>query len=97
MQETFDYEMDAGSAWAVLGLSTVHASFYLGLLLLPVGLFVVGVSEYNLLHAGYLVQLMAYLLTTTARLEPSIDSAIIVAAQVIFCYRDLWALQHRSA
>lgn len=82
LQDIFDFEMDAGSAWAVLGLSTVHASFYLGLLLLPIGLFAVGVSEYNLLHAGYLVQLMTYLLTTTARLEPSIDSAIVVAAQV---------------
>lgn len=81
-QETFDYEMDAGGAWAVLGLSTVHASFYCGLLLLPIGLFLVGVSEYNLLHAGYLVQLMLYFLISAARLEPSITSAVISAAQV---------------
>ena len=82
LQETFDYEMDAGGAWAVLGLSTVHALFYTGLLLLPVGLFLVGVSEYNLLHAGYLVQLMLYCLNSAARLEPSITSAVIHAAQV---------------
>ncbi|CAL8464921.1 g4456 [Coccomyxa elongata] len=83
-QETFDYEMDAGGAWAVLGLSTVHASFYCGLLLLPIGLFLVGVSEYNLLHAGYLVQLMLYFLKSAARLEPSITSAVISAAQHTF-------------
>jgi hypothetical protein len=82
VQETYEFDMDAGGAWAVLGLSTVHAAWYTGFLLLPAGLFLVGVAEYNLLHAGYLVQLIIYLLRSNAKLEPSIDTAIVLPAQV---------------
>lgn len=77
--------MDAGGAWAVLGLSTVDAAWYGGFLLLPAALFLVGVSEYNLLHAGYLLQLIIYLLRSNAQLEPSIETAIVLPVQVRCC------------
>lgn len=76
--------MDAGGAWALLGISTVQALFYLGFVLLPAGIFAVGVSEYNLLHAGYLAFLIVHFLKSTSRLEPSIESAIVPSAQVPF-------------
>ena len=48
-----------------------HAAHYLGFVLVPLAAFLVGVCEYDLLHAGYLAQLLAYFLSSTARLEPA--------------------------
>ena len=83
MQGTLEGEPDFGGAWEVLGSSTVHAAHYLGFLLIPVAVFLVGVCEYDLLHAGYLAQLLVYLLGSTAKLEPPLETAVVPLRKVI--------------
>ena len=82
MQEVLEEEADFGGAWAVLGASTVHAAHYLGFVLVPLAAFLVGVCEYDLLHAGYLAQLLAYFLSSTARLEPPLETAVVPMRKV---------------
>ena len=76
-------EPDFGGAWEVLGSSTVHAAHYLGFVLVPLVVFLVGVSEYNLLHGCYLAQLLAYFLSSTARLEPPLETAVVPLRKVL--------------
>lgn len=83
MQGTLEGDPDFGGAWDVLGASTVHAAHYLGFILVPLGAFLVGVCEYDLLHAGYLVQLLAYFLSSTARLEPPLETAVVPLRKVL--------------
>ena len=66
----------------MLGASTVHAAHYLGFVLVPLAAFLVGVCEYDLLHAGYLAQLLAYFLSSTARLEPPLETAVVPMRKV---------------
>ena len=75
-------EADFGGAWAVLGASTVHAAHYMGFVLVPLAAFLVGVCEYDLLHAGYLAQLLAYFLSSTACLEPPLETAVVPMRKV---------------
>ena len=67
----------------MLGSSTVHAAHYLGFLLIPVAVFLVGVCEYDLLHAGYLAQLLVYFLSSTAKLEPPLETAVVPLRKVL--------------
>ena len=77
-------ELDFGGAWEVLGSSTVHAAHYLGFVLVPLVVFLVGVCEYDLLHAGYLAQLLVYFLSSTAKLEPPLETAVVPMRKVQF-------------
>ena len=60
----------------------MHAAHYLGFVLVPLAAFLVGVCEYDLLHAGYLAQLLAYFLSSTARLEPPLETAVVPMRKV---------------
>lgn len=82
VQGAAEGEPDFGGAWEVLGSSTVHAAHYLGFVLVPLVVFLVGVSEYDLLHAGYLAQLLVYFLSSTARLEPPLETAVVPLRKV---------------
>lgn len=83
VQGTLEGDQDFGGAWEVLGSSTVQAAHYLGFILIPLGAFLVGVFQYDLLHAGYLAQLLVYFLGSTARLEPPLETAVVPLRQVI--------------
>jgi len=85
MQGTLEGEQDFGGAWEGLGSSAVHAAHYLGFVLVPLGVFLVGVCEYDLLHAGYLAQLLVYFLSSTAQLEPPLETAVVPLRKVSFC------------
>ena len=82
MQGALEGEADFGGAWAVLGASTVHAAHYLGFVAVPLAAFLVGVCEYDLLHAGYLAQLLVYFLGSTAQLEPPLETAVVPMRKV---------------
>ncbi len=70
-------EVDAGSAWALIGQSTAQAALYLGFLAMPAALFAVGLVHVNLLNAGYLMLLIGWLAMSSMRLEPALSAAIV--------------------
>ena len=95
VQGTLEGDQDFGGAWEVLGSSTVQAAHYLGFILIPLGAFLVGVFQYDLLHAGYLAQLLVYFLGSTARLEPPLETAVVPLRQVIICRFTFFGCQDR--
>ena len=60
----------------------MHAAHYVGFVVVPLVVFLVGVCEYDLLHAGYLAQLLAYFLSSTAQLEPPLETAVVPMRKV---------------
>ena len=69
-----DYIM---SLLRALKTSSVHAICYLGFVAVPVGWFVVGVLNFNLLTAMYLLLLLVGFLRVTLVLEPSAALAAV--------------------
>ena len=75
-------ELDAGSTFALLGLSGARLLWHAGFVGIPFALFFVGSAQYDVLHFPYLLLLVAYMVWPTLRLAPSPRAALVPYRQV---------------
>ena len=75
-------QLDAGSSFALLGLSGAQLLWHAGFLAVPLALFFVGTAQYDVLHAPYLLLLLGYLARPALHLVPSARMALIPFRQV---------------
>lgn len=66
-------DLEPGSAWANLSFAVKRTLWFVGFLLLPPAIFLVGVLEFDPLHGAYLAYLLLFLLPRTVRLQPSLN------------------------
>ena len=71
------------SSFALLGFSGAQILWHVGFVAVPVGLFLVGTAQYDLLHAPYLVLLLVHMAWPALRLIPSPRMVILPFRQVM--------------